>query len=56
MTSLDSNSSLPGIAAIIIGVVLVSILITLLFGYVIHWLPVCLGISVGLMAVRAIDG
>lgn len=56
MTSLPSNSSLPGIIAIIAGVVLVSILITVLFGYVIHWLPVVLGISIGLMAVRAING
>ena len=56
MSSLDSIPGLPGIIAIIAGVVLVSILITLLFGYVIHWLPVVLGISVGLMAVRAING
>ena len=55
MTSLPSNSSLPGIIAIIVSVLMVSILITLLFGYVVHWLPVVLGISIGLMAVRAIN-
>lgn len=56
MRSSDSIPGSSGIAAIIVGTLLVSLLITLLFGHVVHWLPVILAIAVGLLAVKAIGG
>jgi hypothetical protein len=54
--SSDSTPGSSGITAIIVGTLLVSLLITLLFGYVVHWLPVILAIAVGLAAVKVVNG
>ena len=56
MSSLDSSPDSSGIIAIIVGVVVVSILITMLTGSHVHWLPVAVSIVVGLWAVQAING
>lgn len=56
MSSLDPVPGLPGLVAIIVGVLVVSTLITLLLHCVAHWPPVILGIVVGIMAVKAING
>ncbi len=51
-----SSPDLHGITAIVVATLMVSSLITLLFGHIAHWPPIILGIVVGLMAVRAIHG
>lgn len=56
VTSLNSDSSLPGIVGIIVAVLAVSVVIQFVAGSLLHWLPILLAIAVGLMAVRAING
>ncbi len=56
MSSLDSSPDSSGIIAIIVGVVVVSTIITLLTNNLLHWLPVAVGLVVGLWAVQAING
>jgi len=51
-----SSPDLHGTVAIIVGTLMVSSLITLLFGHYAHWPPIILGIVVGLMAVKVIHG
>lgn len=55
MSSLDSIPGQSGIIAIIVSVLIVSVLITLVTSTFIHWLPVTVGIVVGLWAVRVIN-
>ena len=56
MSSLDSSPDSSGIIAIIVGVVVVSTIITLVTGSHFHWVPVAVSIVVGLWAVQAING
>lgn len=56
VTSLNSDSSLPGIVGIVVAVLAVSVVIQFVAGSLLHWLPILLAIAVGLMAVRAING
>ncbi|MDA0814218.1 MAG: hypothetical protein O3C21_17740 [Verrucomicrobia bacterium] len=51
-----STPGKPGLIAIIVGVLAVSALITMVTNSVIHWFPVVLGLVVGMMAVRSING
>ena len=51
-----STPGKTGLIAIIVGVLSVSALITVLTDSVIHWFPVALGLVVGMMAVRSING
>ena len=51
-----STPGKTGLIAIIVGVLAVSALITMVTGSVIHWFPVALGLVVGMMAVRSING
>jgi len=55
VTSFHSIPGKTGIIAIVVGVVAVSALITLLTDSVLHWLPVAVGLVVGMMAVRSIN-
>ncbi len=56
MSYFDSNSGDSGVAFIILGVIGVSILVTLITGGVSHWLLTIASIIVGLWAVAAING
>jgi len=56
VTSLNSDSSLPGIVGIVVAVLAVSVVIQFVAGSLLHWLPILLAIAVGLAAVRAIHG
>jgi hypothetical protein len=51
---MGSSSSAAGIAMIVLGVLVVSEIITQVTGSVIHWPFVLLGIVVGLMAARSV--
>jgi hypothetical protein len=48
-------SSSAGVTAIVVGVIGVSIIISAVTGQYAHWLPVTLGVLVGLWAVRVIN-
>ena len=50
------NLQMPGINAIIVGVIGVSTIVTLTTGAYVHWIFSLLGIVVGLMAVKSING
>ena len=56
MSSLDSTPDSSGIIAIIVGVVVVSTIITLVTGSHAHWVPVAVALVVGMMAVQVING
>ena len=55
MTSFHSTPGKTGLVAISVGVVTVSVLITILTGSLLHWFPVAVGLVVGMMAVRSIN-
>jgi hypothetical protein len=58
-TCMRNRSSVPGfsgIAGIIAALLAVSAVITLVTGTYVHWPLVLLGIGVGLLAVRSING
>lgn len=52
---LGSPTGSGGIIGIIAATIVVSEIITLTIGTYVHWLPVLLGIVVGLMAVSSIN-
>lgn len=56
MSSHDPIPGLSGLVAIAVGVIVVSMLMTLLVNSYLHWAPVILGLAVGLMAIKAIAG
>lgn len=56
MTSLDPIPGLSGLVGIVTGVLVVATVMTLLVDSLVHWLPVLLGLAVGIMAVKAING
>lgn len=52
------NSNVPGasgIVFIVVGSLVVSVIITQVTGSYVHWLPVVLGLIVGLLTVRSIN-
>jgi hypothetical protein len=51
---MGSSSSAAGIAMIVVGILVVSEIITQVTGSVIHWPFVLLGLAVGLLAARSI--
>ncbi len=55
MSSFDSPGG-SGVALIIAGIIVVSLVDTMLTGSVIHWIPIIAAIVVGLWAVAAING
>jgi len=55
VSNLDSISGSSGLILIVTGVVLVAILITLITGYLAHWVPVAAGIAIGILAVKTIN-
>lgn len=56
MSSYHSHSGSSGIAFIICGVIVVSLLDTLMTGSYLHWIPAIAAIIVGLWAIAAIGG
>jgi hypothetical protein len=52
---MGGSSSTPGIGLLILGVLVVSEIISLVTGMYAHWLFVILGIVVGLMAMSSIN-
>ena len=55
VSSLESIPGSSGIAAIVISVLVVAIIITLITGYLAHWVPVAAGIAIGILAVKTIN-